>query len=264
MKRRSSRMHARLLSLRALCAACLCAALPGVAQYSPLATVKQVPADVTPRVQLAQCGGFGGGHFGPLDFRSIDPRDRRVVEKYHFDQELQTFLSGRDSGRNAAGTGSILGGFVYTLKAIPNHVPALVVMEQFARRHNSETPHGSDIPMECWYVRAFMIAPDDAAVRALYGTYLAHRNRKTEAMLHLELSEAETRASAGLQHQIGLAYVALKEWRRAQLVAMRLARMGFALDAVARQVTAANQWDALLKLEDVAPADAGAAPAPGG
>lgn len=249
------------LQLRVLTAT-LCALLsaPVLAQRSAIATPKPIPPDVTPRIHPSQCGHFRG-HFGPHDFRFVHPQDRRVVEEFHFDMEAQTFLSGRTEGRNMSGVGGVGHGFVYTLKAMPNHVPALVMIEQLGRRLNSEQPQGIELPLECWYLRAFMIAPDDPAVRALYGAYLAYRGRADEARANLAAGDEGTRNSAGLQHQVGLAYVALKDWPNAQAVAMRLERMGYPIDLVARQVRAAGRWDPNLQLPSETTEGAGG-PAP--
>jgi hypothetical protein len=221
--------------------------LPAFAQRSPIASVKPLPPDLTPRLDPRQCGHFRG-HFGPMDFRTAHPHDRRVVEEFHFDMEIRTFLAGQLSGRNMAGTSEVVWGFLYTLRSFPNHPTALLALDQLGRRLRSESPQGIDFPVECWFMRAFMIAPDDPTVRALYGAYLAHRGRTEEAIMNLQIGEKSTRQSAAVQHQIGLAWVHLKQWERAQRVAMRLKKLGFQLDVVAREVEKAKRWDSSIVL----------------
>lgn len=219
------------------------------AQRGPIAPLRNVPSDINPKIDPSQCGDFQG-HFGPLDFRSIDPRDRRNVESNHLDMELRTFLSGQMQGRNKSGTGWVSGGFNYTLKAIPNHPVSLLVMEQFGRKMQSETPPGSEYPLECWYLRAFMIAPDDPVVRAMYGIYLSHRGRDAEALANLKIADEATSGLASLQFHIGQAHFGLKQYKLAQVNAMRAKRRGFALDALERSLRAAGQWDESLRLPD--------------
>lgn len=237
------RLHRWLLSAWVCALACN----PALAQRSPIASRHPIPADLTPRVGLDQCGHFRG-HFGPIDYRSADLRDRTVVEEFHFEMELRTFLAGQLSGRNMAGTGGVAFGFVYTLKSFPNHPAALLVLDQLGRKLKSENPQGIEIPLECWYMRAFIIAPDDPAVRALYGIYLANRGREPEALENLKIGTAGTRNSPSLQHQIGLTYLQLKQYEQAQFCALRLARKGFAIDALARQLREAGKWDPALTL----------------
>jgi hypothetical protein len=230
----------------------LCLALVGasdtvLAQRSSLERPKPMPPDITPRVHPSQCGGFTG-HFGPFDYRKANRAEIRTVEEYHFDMELQTFLTGRVYGRNRAGTSEVAGGFQYVLKALPNHPAALLVMDQLGRRLRSEQPQNIEFPLECFYVRAFMITPDDPAVRALYGVYLAHRQRRDEAIRNLDLGDAGLPLNGSLQHQIGLANLLLGRHERAQLNALRAARVGFPLDTVARELRRQGKWNAALEL----------------
>lgn len=215
------------------------------AQRTPIAKVHAIPGDLTPRVGLNECGDFSG-HFGPLDFRVIDPLDKRNVESNHFEQELATFLAGRLEGKTRAGTGSVMGGFNYTAKAIPNHPAALLVIEQLGRRLKTE--YFGEYPLECYYLRAFMIAPDDPAVRALYGIYLGHRGREAEALANLKIADDATHDRPSLQYHIGLAYLDLKRYESAQLNAMRAAKLRFPLDALAKSLKQSGKWNDRLTL----------------
>jgi hypothetical protein len=240
-----------LIALMAATSACAPAMAEGSGR-SPVPKIGPIPRDVTPRVQLFQCGDFKG-HFGPIDFRTAHPNDRRLVEGAHFDMELQTFLTGRLSGRNTAGTGLVTGGFWYTLKAFPNHPIALKVMEEAARKMNTEQPEGTQYPLECWYLRAFMIAPDDPMVRALYGIYLARRDRAEEAIRNLEMADLELQDSRAMQFLIGETYLLLKQYERAQRNAMRAANLGYPGDFLEKRLREAGQWNPEMKL---APAEA--------
>ena len=235
---------ARLCSAAIVIAGC---ALPAAAQQrSQIARPGPIPGDLTPRVQLFQCGDFQG-HFGPLDYRKAHKDDRRLVESWHFDAELSMFLRGQLRGRTKAGTTNATSGFQYTLKALPNHPVALKVMEEAARKMGSEQP-SSDYPMECWYLRAFMIAPDDPVVRAMYGVYLAHRDRPQEARHNLDLADRDLRQSRTMQFIIAEARLALRDYEGAQINGMRSARLGFKTDALEKELRAAGKWNEALTL----------------
>ena len=247
----------RTLPIRWLTLLTLCSAMACWAQRTPIAQVRPIPYDLTPQVNLEECGDFVG-HYGPLDFRTIHPLDKRNVESNHFDLEVRTFLSGRLEGKTRAGVGSVMGGFDYTARAIPNHPTVLLVLEEYGRRVKSEKV--SSIPLECYYMRAFMIAPDDPVVRAIYGVYLSHRGRESEALANLKLADEGTRDMAAVQYQIGLAHLRLKQYRLAQLNALRTAQLKFPLDVLQRTLRAAGKWDDTLKLPP-APPELGEQPA---
>lgn len=242
----------------------LVAALPALAQQrSPIARPGPIPTDLSPRVNLSQCGDFHG-HFGPIDYRKAHPQDKRLVEEWHFDAELNMFLSGQMRGRTKAGTTNATSGFQYTLKAIPNHPTALKVMEEAARKMKSEQP-SSDYPMECWYMRGFMIAPDDPIVRAFYGVYLAHRDRAKEARYNLDIADKGLRFSRAMQYILGSTRLVLKDYQGAQLNVMRAARLGYPTEGLEKEMRTAGRWQDDLVLPDEPPddgtADAAAAPA---
>ena len=251
--------------IQALCAMALALLLQGGVtsawgqQRSPIARAGPVPHDVRPQVQLFQCGNFQG-HFGPMDYRKAHKQDIRLVEEWHFDAELGMFMRGQEEGRTKAGTTHATSGFQYTLKSFPNHPVALMVMEQAARKKKTEQP-SADYPMECWYVRAFMIAPDDPIVRAFYGVYLAHRNRPEEARHNLDIADKGLRYSRTMQHILGETRLVLKDHERAQLHAMRAAQLGFRGQDVEKALRAAGQWKEDLTLPDE-PLDADEVAAP--
>ena len=212
-----------------------------LAQQSPILRPRPLPSDVTPQVHPSQCGGFTG-IYGPMDFRGIHPNDRRVVEAYHLDSEMAIFLSGRVEGVHRAGSGAIAGGFLYTVRAIPNHPVGMLLLEQLARKLKSEQPQNLEWPLECMYVRAFMLVPDDPVVWALYGVYLAHRNRQEEAIYQLDRAEGPLQDNGTLQFQIGLANLALKRYEKAQLNAMRAQARGFAAPGLRNQLQRLGRW----------------------
>lgn len=224
--------------------------LPGFAsaERTPRKSPLPLPADITPRVSEGQCGGFVG-HFGPLDYRSAHPDDKRLVEKFHFDNEYAAFLKGKTRANTVGSSGiPVAGGFAYVLKAFPNHPTALFAMERLGRQLSSEKLEGTEYPLECWYVRAFKITPDDPVVRAMYGIYLANRGRSAEALSNLKIADAGLPNDANMQYNIGLTYFKLGKYEQAQINAMRAAKAGFQLEGLEHMLKKANRWNPHLQI----------------
>ncbi len=218
------------------------------AQKSPIKAPSPLPSDVTPKVFEGECGDFVG-HYGPMDYRSADSGDKRVVEKYHFDNEYSAFLRGKTTANTIGSSGLDVGaGFQYVLKSFPNHPSALYAMERLGSRLNSERPKGTQYPLECWYVRAFKITPDDPVVRAMYGIYLANRGRLKEALHNLDIADVGLINDPNMQYNIGLMHFKLGKFDRAQMNAMRATKAGFRLDGLERMLKRGGHWNPNLEL----------------
>jgi hypothetical protein len=217
-----------------------------LAQTSPRLLPRPLPADVSPRVQISECGGYTG-IFGPMDFRTVHPADRRIVEAYHLDREVAIFLSGRVEGHLVGSSGPIAPNFIYTIRTMPNHPVAMLLLEQLGRRLQSERPQNLEWPLECIYVRAFTLVPDDPVVWALYGIYLAHRGRAEEAAFNLDRASPKLPDNGALQYQMGLANFAIKRWEQAQLNALVAERNGFSPPGLRAQLRALRKWNDSLK-----------------
>jgi hypothetical protein len=215
-------------------------------QRSQLLVPRPLPADIAPRVQNSECGSYVG-FFGPMDFRNVHPLDRRVVEAYHLDRQVEIFLSGRVEGRLVGSTGPIGGDLMYTIRSMPNHPVAMLLLEQLGRRLQSERPQNLEMPLECIYVRAFALVPDDPVVWALYGIYLAHRGRAEEAAFNLDRASPKLPQNGALQYQMGLANFAIKRWEQAQLNALVAERNGFSPPGLRAQLRALGSWNDSLK-----------------
>jgi hypothetical protein len=215
-------------------------------EYAMWVRPRSLPPDVTPRVNPASCGRWTG-FYGPIDYRSAGKGVRSRVESHHFDAYLPRFLTWSVTSPFDR---HIAANLAYTLRAFPNHPVAMLIMDQIGRRLRTENIPGGEVPLECWYVRALQTVPDDPAVRALYGIYLAWRDRKEEARSNLDLGDKGTCMQRGLQYQMGLARFKLGDYEVAQRHAMRAERLGLPLDALKRQLLAANHWDDKLVLPD--------------
>jgi hypothetical protein len=211
------------------------------AQTSPIVQPGPLPADIRPQVYEGQCGDFSG-HYGPFDYRTATVGDKRLVERWHLDMEMAAFRSGRLVGRNMAGTGSVYGGFAYTLKSFPNHPVALSAVEEFSRRIKSERPPGSEWPIECWYVRALRIAPDDPKIRVLYAIYLSYRGRANDALDQLNWIRTQLWDDANMQYNIGLVYFRLHRYAESLEHARRAYELGFPLTGLRNMLEKAGHW----------------------
>jgi hypothetical protein len=244
-----------------LTAAAALAALPCVAQQEEVAVFirpRPLPADVTPQVAPDQCGRWVG-FYGPIDYRSASEGVRRRVESYHLDDYLPRFLAW-PVGRPIDDT--IAPNIAYTLRAFPNHPVGLTVMEQIGRRLKSERFQGSNVALECWFVRALMTVPDDPMVRAQYGLYLAHRGRRDEARRELELGDRGLCVSPSMQYQIGVARLEIGDHAAAQKNALRAARLGYPLTTLRERIERAGKWNRQLALPEGADLDCARDPDP--
>jgi hypothetical protein len=244
-----------------LSAATAFAALPCVAQIEEAAASvrpRPLPADASPQVAPTQCGRWVG-FYGPFDYRTASTVMRRRVESYHLDDYLPRFLAW-PVGRPFDDT--IAANIAYTLRAFPNHPVGLTVMEQIGRRLKSETFKGSDVPVECWFVRALMTVPDDPMVRGQYGVYLAYRGRKDEARRELALGDRGLCASPPMQYQIGVARVEIGDHALAQKNALRAARLGYPLTNLRERIERAGKWDRQMTLPEGADLDCASDPDP--
>lgn len=217
---------------------------------------RPLPDEVSPQVAPTQCGRWVG-FYGPYDYRAASTVMRRRVESYHLDDYLPRFLAWPVS---RPFDDTIAANMAYTLRAFPNHPVGLTVMEQVGRRLKSETFKGSEVPVECWFVRALMTVPDDPMVRAQYGVYLAYRGRKDEARRELELGDRGLCASPPMQYQIGMARVEIGDHAAAQKNALRAAKLGYPLTNLRERIERAGKWDRRISLPEGADLDCAGEP----
>jgi tetratricopeptide (TPR) repeat protein len=181
------------------------------------------------------------GQFGPFDYRTATRAQREVVEIHHFDREYKALSRGLD--RIEGMQGNVVAGFAYTLRALPNHHLALEGMERISvRRSFAEKLEGSIYRLECWFLRAIEMAPDDGIVRALYGLYLARRKRGPDA--EAQLAEAERLApdDPNALIQMASAYLTLARYADAQRLAQRAYDNGYPLYGLRDRMVAMGKW----------------------
>ena len=139
----------------------------------------------------APCGNPFVNHFGPFDYRTASPADKKLVEDFHFTPGIEAMV--RPVNTTYDGMAQDV---AYTLHVFPNHPRALLTMMRLGERHKSPQPPGAKYTVDCYFERAVQFRPDDTVVRGLYATYLARNGRKPEALQHLSIA----RRAAGAAH----------------------------------------------------------------
>lgn len=172
--------------------------------------------------------------FGPLDYRTASPAERRLVEGAHFTPSVETLQRGNRG---------VLGADIdYTLRVFPNHPRALYAMTRLAERTKSTKPPGALYPIECYYDRAVRFRPDDAVVRGLYAMFLIRENRGDEARVQLKAAEELGPNDAQVVYNLGLAYFDLKELDRSLAFAKRAYAMGIPFPGLRDKLKRAGKW----------------------
>lgn len=172
--------------------------------------------------------------FGPFDYRTAAPADRKLVEGAHFTPSVEALQRGS--------TGPLGGDIDYTLRAFPNHPRALYAMTRLAERSRSTRPPGAHFPVECYYDRAIRFRPDDAIVRGLYASFLIRRGRTEEARIQLKAAEDLRPSDPQVIYNLGLAYFDLKEFDRSLAFAKRAYAMGIAFPGLRDKLKRAGRW----------------------
>jgi hypothetical protein len=204
----------------------------------------------SPVLGFEACGELRNA-FGPFDYRTAKPEHKELVEGAHFTRDVETLRRGV--------TGKIGGDIDYTLRVFPNHPRALLAMMKLGERERNEKPTGSSYPVGCWFDRAIRFAPNDGAVRLLFGVYLSSRGQKQDAIKQLGMARELVGEDANLHYNLGLAYFDLKQYDKALEHAHAAYRLGFPLPGLRTKLQKAGKW----REPPPAPAPAGTPPPTG-
>lgn len=183
---------------------------------------------------VIDCGNPFVNAYGPFDYRTATPEQKKLVESIHFTQGVETLRSGA--------TGKVASDLDYTLRAFPNHPRALTAMVRLAARDRTPVPAGAQWPMECYLERAVQFAPDDMAVRQIRGTYYATVGRNEDAVRDLQAVVEKHPDNATAHYNLGLAHFALKQYDAAVADARRAAALGLQLEGLKKKLKAAGKW----------------------
>jgi tetratricopeptide (TPR) repeat protein len=180
------------------------------------------------------CGNLRNA-FGPFDYRTVSEFNRELVEGAHFTPEVESLKRG-------SGSATVGGDIDYTLRAFPNHPRALLAMKRLGEREKKLKVRGAKYPVGCSFERAVRFAPDDPAVRIVFGHYLIDKGDAAGARKQLELAQEKARDNANLSYNLGLAYFELKDYPLAREYAKRAYELGFPLEGLKKKLQQAGQW----------------------
>lgn len=190
------------------------------------------------------CGELHGDHVGPWDFtNSYDRVNLPLVEGGHFTAEVKNLISGS--------TGSIGGDIRYTLRAFPNHYPALIAIAKFRLRNKSADRQRDQMySVECFFDRAMRFRPSDVTVRTIYANYL-HRlgGRQGDAMEQYQAAADLEPENATVNYNLGLMYLKEKDYEQAIVYAKIAYELDFPLPGLRNKLVKTGKWDGKLDEE---------------
>ncbi len=190
----------------------------------------------TAQMQASTCGSTpnaSDGGFGPYDYRT--DRDKLlIVERPHFPPVVEALI-----GTKRAPVG---GDLDYTLRAFPNHHRALIAAMRYGEKLNTPHPRDMTFPVECYFDRALRFRPDDNVARMLYAQFLAHNNRKEDALAQLARVESTAGDNAFTHYNLGMLYADMKEYDKAMAHAREAYRLGFGKPELRDRLATAGKW----------------------
>jgi tetratricopeptide (TPR) repeat protein len=189
---------------------------------------------ITGHGQSLGCGDFEH-HYGPFDYRTATKKQRDLVERYHFTQDVATLKKG-------ASTTKIAGDISYTLLAFPNHPRALMAMSDLARRQHTRKPDGATYDVDCWFERAIRFRPDDPMVRYVLGISKLKDGVASEAVKQLDIAEKALPDDPMVHYNLGLAYLDLKDYDKARAEAQKAYDLGAQLPGLRELLKKAGKW----------------------
>lgn len=188
-------------------------------------------AGVLPAQAQNQCGSLQT-HYGPFDFRVH--RDKLpVVENRHFTPEIASLIR----GVTATTPGPDI---EYTLRAFPNHVPALASLMRWARMKQTDHPKDLKYSVDCHFDRALRWRLDDVVVRMLFAQWLGETGRKERALQ--QLAQVEPQNNPQTIYNLGLLYMQFGEIDKALQHAQEAMRLGFDTTLLEEQLRAIGKW----------------------
>jgi tetratricopeptide (TPR) repeat protein len=173
---------------------------------------------------------------GPWDYRTATTREKDLVERFHFNSNIESLALGR------GGSVSNAADISYTLKAFPNHPRALLSMAQLGLRDKTPHPKGSPYSIDCWFERAMEFRPDDGQVRLIYGITLLKAGRPQDAIQKLEQADRLLPNDPNVQYNLGLAYFDTKDYDKSLEHAKKAYALGFPLPGLRDKLQRIDKW----------------------
>lgn len=153
----------------------------------------------------------------------------RNVEGHHLAQGIQQM---RDKRLHAAWAD-----FDFMLRYFPNHPRALVLMGDVC-----EAWRTSKCDMESYLDKAIKMSPESDGVYLAKGVYLQKKGKLKDAIESYKKSLELNSGSANAHYNIGLAYVADKQYPLANEHAQKAYSMGMPFPALKTKLVAVGAW----------------------
>lgn len=150
-------------------------------------------------------------------------RDLKLVEDFHFNEKVRQLQGG------ARPSGSLVGDLEYTLNWFPNHHMALDTLVRLAIREKNPTPLGAKKNIECRFVYAKNVNPEDGMVPFIEARYRYETGDfdKARKLLHLAANLASN--DANVLYNVGLLYFRMNDYESAVKNARSAYKLGFPL-----------------------------------
>lgn len=179
--------------------------------------------------------------YGPYDYRTATPDQRRLVEGAHFFSAVENLES--NAKHPSKGYIVVPGSEIdYTLRAFPNHMRALYALARLGIRDNTDSPPGVKAPIPCYFENSVTFRPDDVRARVIYGIYLAKRGRPAEAIEQLKIAKEAGELDANTSYNMGLILLDLGRKEEALEAAHHAYRLGFPLPGLKNRLQREGAW----------------------
>ena len=193
-----------------------------------------IASPIAVRAGEGDCGSLQT-HFGPFDYRTASPEQRKLVEGVHFTPKVESLKGGNTS--ITAG-----GDMNYTLNVFPNHHRALMALIKLSEKEKTDRPRDMTYTVACRFDRAERFRPDDAMVKMLHGIYLIRKGKTQAAADKLEEASALAGDDSNITYNLGLAYFDLKLYDKALANAHTSYALGFPLPGLRDKLKRAGKW----------------------
>ena len=154
------------------------------------------------------------------------------VEGYHLEQGIQKLRVRQYE--------YAWGDFDFMLRYFPNHPRALMLMGELC-----EAWRNPKCNMEHYLGKAIRISPENDSVYVAQGVYLQRRNKLKEAIESYKKALEFNVGSANAHYNLGLAYVATRQYELANEHAQKAYRMGMTFPGLQSKLVAVGAWKAI-------------------
>jgi len=193
------------------------------------------------------------GQFGPFDYQQSVKFAKQidVVERVHFTQDVETLKHGA--------AGPLAADLNYTITAIPNHHRALDSISRLSIKLNRPFIPGMRCSADGFFERAIRFAPNDPWVHLAYGVHLFRWKKLSKAEEELLQADKMMPNQGGIEYNLGLLYVDLKQWDKAMAYAQKAYAHGYSLPGLKNMLVSAGKWNPRSDAVSAVPAQQGEA-----